>query len=109
MSARPSSPIFSVGHRRRDHVASMIPYRDENPTRRFAWVTLGLILVNVFVFLLVEPATSDQANQQSYFLCHAEIPYEVTHQTSLARGGAGALAAIANDYSLPAEQAAQVQ
>jgi membrane associated rhomboid family serine protease len=88
----------------------MLPYRDINPTRRFAWVTLGLILVNAFVFLFLEPVLSgNQGAQQAYFLCHAEIPYEVTHQTSLAQGGAAAAHEIAQDFGIPPDQAAQVQ
>ena len=88
----------------------MIPYRDENPTSRFAWVTLGLILVNAFAFLFIEPATTgDQGAQQAYFLCHAEIPYEVTHQTSLAQGGPAAAEQIAKDYGISPGQAAQAE
>jgi len=88
----------------------VIPYRDINPTSRFAWVTLGLILVNAFVFLFLEPTlTGDQAAQQAYFFCHAEIPYEVTHHTSLADGGKGAQQAIEQDLGASADQAAQVQ
>lgn len=88
----------------------MIPLRDINPTRRIPWVTLALIAVNVVVFLAVEPtlgSTGDE--QQAYFLCHAEIPYEVTHQTSLAAGGAGAEAAIEQDYGVGPADAAQLQ
>lgn len=88
----------------------MLPYRDLNPTRRFAWVTLGLILVNAFVFLVLEPSlNSDQGTQQAYFLCHAEIPYEVTHQTSLAQGGPAAAHEIVQDFEVTPDQAAQVQ
>ena len=68
----------------------MIPIRDVNPTARFAWVTLGLIVLNVAVFFFWEPVSSDAEAQQEFFLCHAQIPYEVTHQTSLAEGGSGA-------------------
>ena len=68
----------------------MIPIRDVNPTARFAWVTLGLIVLNVAVFFFWEPVTSDAEAQQEFFLCHAQIPYEVTHQTSLGEGGSGA-------------------
>lgn len=88
----------------------MIPYRDVNPTSRFAWVTVGLIVANFFVFLFVEPSfSSDQGQQQAYFLCHAEIPYEVTHQTSLAHGGTAAAQAIAQQYNLSTGHAQQVQ
>ena len=33
----------------------MIPLRDDNPTTRRPWITLGLILVNVVVYVLVQP------------------------------------------------------
>jgi rhomboid family protein len=88
----------------------MLPIGDINPTRRFAWVTLALILVNVGVFLLVQPTLQGgQDVQQAYFLCHAEIPYEVTHQTSLAGGGPGAAQAIQQDYGVRPGEAVQIQ
>ena len=87
----------------------MLPYRDINPTSRFAWVTLGLIIANVMFFLFVEPIGQGQGDQQSFLLCHAEIPYEVTHQTSLAHGGSGAAAAIASDYNVSLSDAPQLQ
>ena len=87
----------------------MIPLRDANPTARFAWVTLGLILFNVAAFFFWEPITSDASTQQRFFVCHAEIPYEVSHQTSLAEGGPGALTAIENDYHVTPAQATEAQ
>ena len=33
-----------------------LPLRDDVPTRRFPWVTLGLILANVVIFLFVQPS-----------------------------------------------------
>ena len=72
----------------------MLPIRDSNPTRRTAWVTLALIAANVIVFLIWEPTfaagRAGQLEQEFFFLCHAEVPWEVTHQTSLAEGGAAA-------------------
>lgn len=32
-----------------------LPLRDDTPTRRFPWITVCLMLANVFVFLMVEP------------------------------------------------------
>jgi membrane associated rhomboid family serine protease len=93
----------------------VLPIRDINPTNRFAWVTLGLILANVAVFLFWQPtlhgggAQQTQAAQQAFFLCHAEIPYEVTHHTNLGDGGAGATEAIERDYGVDAGEAADVQ
>jgi membrane associated rhomboid family serine protease len=87
----------------------MIPIRDVNPTARFAWVTLGLIVLNVAVFFFWEPVSSDAQAQQEFFLCHAQIPYEVTHQTSLAEGGSGARTAIEHDYGVSAAEAGDAQ
>jgi membrane associated rhomboid family serine protease len=72
----------------------VIPIKDINPTRRVAWVTIAIIAANVAVFLLWEPTFGTQTKQQTFFFCNAEIPYEVTHQTNLADGGAGARRAI---------------
>ena len=33
----------------------MLPLKDYNPTTRRAWITLGIIAVNVFVYFLVQP------------------------------------------------------
>jgi membrane associated rhomboid family serine protease len=87
----------------------VLPIHDFNPTRRFAWVTLALILANVAVFLLAQPTLKDPREQQGFFLCHAEIPYEVTHHTSLAEGGAGAVQAIESDYGADPTEATALQ
>jgi membrane associated rhomboid family serine protease len=87
----------------------VIPIHDVNPTRRFAWVTLGLIVANVAVFLLWQPTFQDQEAQQEFFFCNAEIPWEVSHRTSLAEGGAAARGALQADYQLSADEAAQLQ
>ncbi len=84
----------------------MIPIRDANPTSRFAWVTFGIIAANVAIFLLWQPTFASQSRQQAFFFCHAEIPWEVTHQTNLARGGRPALKALATDFG-PQAAAAQ--
>ena len=76
----------------------MIPIRDANPTSRVPILTLALIAANVAVFLLWQPTFGTQLQQQFFFFCEAEIPYEVTHQESLADGGASARAALAEDY-----------
>jgi rhomboid family protein len=88
----------------------VLPIRDINPTSRFAWVTLGLILANVALFLLWQPTLQgDQAQQQAFFFCHAEIPYEVSHQTDLADAGPGAIQAIEDQLGASPSQAADVQ
>ncbi|MBI2237486.1 MAG: rhomboid family intramembrane serine protease [Actinobacteria bacterium] len=72
----------------------MIPIRDANPTARTPWITLAIIAANIVVFLFWQPTFRSQAAQQTFFFCHAEIPWEVTHQTNLAQGGPEALRAI---------------
>jgi len=75
----------------------MIPIRDTNPTRRLPVITLALIAANVVVFLLWQPTFGTQDEQQIFFYCHAEIPWEVSNQENLARGGAEARLAIDDD------------
>ena len=76
----------------------MIPLHDSNPTRRVPWVTLVLIATNIVVFLVWQPTFGSDLQQQTFFLCHAEIPWEVAHQQSLAQGGAEARIAIDADF-----------
>jgi membrane associated rhomboid family serine protease len=54
----------------------VIPLRDDNPTRHVAWVTFLLILVNVGVFVLVQPRTPTATARFDYE--YAAIPCEVT-------------------------------
>lgn len=75
----------------------MIPIRDANPTARTPWITLAVIAANIVVFLFWQPTFRSQAAQQTFFFCRAEIPWEVTHQTNLAQGGAAARSAIDDD------------
>jgi len=83
----------------------MIPLRDDNPTSRTAWITLIIIALNVVAFLLWEPTFGTQVEQQTFFFCHAEIPYEVTHQTDLGHGGIGAAREIASEFQVSEAQA----
>jgi membrane associated rhomboid family serine protease len=87
----------------------VIPIRDVNPTSRTAVVTLAIIAINVVVFLVWEPTFASQGKQQTFFYCNAEIPYEVTHQTSLAEGGIDAQQAISEDLGVSPAEAAAVQ
>jgi membrane associated rhomboid family serine protease len=88
----------------------MIPLRDFNPSRRVPWVTMTLIAVNFGVFLFAEPSTSSpQDQQQAYLFCNAEIPYEVTHHTSLAAAGSTAVPYIEQDYGVSATDAVQLE
>jgi membrane associated rhomboid family serine protease len=64
----------------------MIPLKDYNPTTRRAWITLGLIAVNVFVYFLVQPHGQGNVDPQTeaiteakFTYAHAAIPCEVTH------------------------------
>lgn len=75
----------------------MIPIRDANPTRRLPVITLALIAANVAVFLLWQPSFGTPEEQQTFFYCNAEIPYEVSHQENLAQGGVEAQRAIDED------------
>lgn len=60
----------------------MFPIRDNLPTRRFAWVTVILITINVLAFaaelLWMADGTLDQA-----IYTMGVVPYEVTHTFSL--------------------------
>ena len=77
----------------------MIPLRDANPTSRVPILTLALIAANVAVFLLWQPTFGTQFEQDVFFFSNDEIPYEVTHQESLAEGGADARAALAEEFA----------
>ena len=56
----------------------MIPIRDRNPTQRRAYVTLGLIGLNVAAFFLWQPLTGSLEEQQIFFYCNGAIPAELT-------------------------------
>ena len=87
----------------------MLPLRDDNPTSKMAWVTLVIIALNVLAFVAWEPTFGTQDQQQTFFFCHAEIPYEVSHQTSLGFGGGRAAREIANEFHISVGNARQVQ
>jgi len=76
----------------------VIPIRDANPTSRVPILTLALIVANVAVFLLWQPSFGTQVEQDEFYLCHAEIPFEVTHRENLANGGVEARRAIDEDF-----------
>jgi membrane associated rhomboid family serine protease len=87
----------------------MLPIRDDNPTSRTAWVTLALIALNFLAFLAWEPTFKNQQTQQIFFYCHAEVPYEVTHQTSLGFGGGAASQEIAEEQQITLADARAIQ
>jgi membrane associated rhomboid family serine protease len=79
------------------HTPTVIPLRDANPTKRLPVITLSLIAANVAVFLLWQPSFGSQVEQQAFYYCHAEIPWEVSHQENLAQGGLEARVALDAD------------
>lgn len=85
----------------------MIPIRDANPTHRTPWITLAFIAANVVLFLAWQPTFGDEGDQQVFYYCNAEIPWEVAHRTNLASGGAEAREAL--DADLGAGAGSQVQ
>jgi membrane associated rhomboid family serine protease len=87
----------------------VIPLRDINPTTRTAWLTLALIAANIAVFLLWEPTFGTQGEQQAFFLCNAEIPFETTHQEPLAEAGPEGVAAIQETYGVGERDARGLQ
>jgi membrane associated rhomboid family serine protease len=87
----------------------VIPIRDQNPTSRTAWLTLLLIAANVAVFVFWEPTFGTPAEQQEFLFCEAVIPYELSNQTTLADGGAGAQQAIEETYGVSPGEAAGLQ
>jgi membrane associated rhomboid family serine protease len=71
----------------------VIPFKDYNPTSRRAWITLGIIALNVFVYFLVQPHGQGNLDPQqqgqeaiveeTFTFAHAAIPCEVTHDRPL--------------------------
>jgi membrane associated rhomboid family serine protease len=62
-----------------------LPLRDDNPTSRFPFVTVGLIAANVLIFLA--QATAPHGLEQAV-LRFGAVPYAVTHFRSLAGASA---------------------
>jgi len=56
----------------------MLPLKDYNPTARTPWVTITLIALNVFVFLLIQRPYDRGLNQARFSYEYAAIPCEVT-------------------------------
>ena len=63
----------------------VIPLKDYNPTRRFAVVTLLLIVVNVAVYIFVQRPFDTQNDQARFSYQVAAIPCEVTQGRPLSR------------------------
>ncbi len=58
-----------------------LPLKDKNPTLHFPFVTLGLIAVNIAVFLYEVSLGSDV---NSFIAAYGATPYEITQNTDLA-------------------------
>jgi rhomboid family protein len=82
----------------------VLPLHDDNPTRHLPFVTIAIIALNVLAFLLWQPTfatrSARETRQVAFFYCHAEVPYEVSHQTNLAEGGAEAVRELAEQDPL---------
>jgi membrane associated rhomboid family serine protease len=63
----------------------VLPLHDDNPTRRRAAVTILLIVVNIGVYLLVQPPASEPTAARFAYE-HAAIPCEITSGSPLSRG-----------------------
>jgi membrane associated rhomboid family serine protease len=72
----------------------MIPLRDENPTGRIPVITLAFIALNIAAFVAWMPTFGSQTRQIAFLYCNALVPWEVSHQESLAEGGGEAREAI---------------
>jgi membrane associated rhomboid family serine protease len=53
-----------------------LPLKDANPTERFPFVTIALIVANVVVFLY---ELSLGSNLRPFFVTYGAVPYELTH------------------------------
>ncbi len=57
----------------------MFPLKDNIPTDRFPVVTVGLILINVFVFLVLQQPSGFGSVNDDTVVKYGAIPYELTH------------------------------
>jgi membrane associated rhomboid family serine protease len=62
--------------------AMVIPLHDDNPTERFPFVTVAIIALNVFVYLLIQPHSGvdtrlGTSRDTAFTLEHAAIPCEL--------------------------------
>ncbi|MEX1143150.1 MAG: rhomboid family intramembrane serine protease [Thermoleophilaceae bacterium] len=69
----------------------MIPLKDDIPTRRFPFLTVALIAINVGMFLFFQGAFLDSEREFNQTVAeYGAIPYEISHpgrQCALADGG----------------------
>jgi membrane associated rhomboid family serine protease len=83
----------------------VIPLRDDNPIRHFPFATIAIIALNLVAFLLWQPTFGSEQDQEIFWFCHAEIPWEVSHQSSLGDGGRDAATAISEQFDETLAQA----
>jgi len=61
----------------------VIPIKDYNPTTRFAWVTVGIIAINVVVYFGVQQRETNPGAQERFSFERAAIPCELVKQRPL--------------------------
>ena len=59
---------------------SLIPLSDANPTRNFPAVTIGLIAINILVFLFVQPGFGVSGEATLYFYENAPVPCQLAKE-----------------------------
>ena len=60
----------------------MFPIRDHNPSLRFPYITYGLILINIFIFVSYWPILGDPSKINSLFQNSALVPVNVKEGSS---------------------------
>ena len=60
----------------------MFPIRDHNPSLRFPYITYGLILINIFIFVSYWPILGDPSKINSLFQNWALVPVNVKEGSS---------------------------
>jgi len=63
----------------------MIPLKDHNPTRRFPIITILLLVVNVYVYFLVQRPSEGEQRQLEFSLSYAAIPCELVQGEPLSK------------------------
>ncbi len=63
----------------------MFPLRDENPAETFPFMTVGLIIINIAVFIY-QLSLGTEYSLRQFIYTYSLIPYEITHGVSLFPG-----------------------
>ena len=58
----------------------MIPLKDDNPTKIFPIVTIGIIAANILVFIY---QLSLGAGYEKFIFTYGAFPYEITHSVDI--------------------------